>query len=162
MLTVALSYLFPILMICAALWDLATYQIPNWLSLAVFVSFLVFSVAAPLDVADVATRIGFGAAVLIAGALLFIKGLAGGGDIKLLAAAAVWVGWLHFPLYLVATAIIGGGLSILLLAFRRVELPASWASVGWLQRLHDRQEGVPYGIAIGVAGVLMFHEFGLP
>ena len=161
MLTVALYYLFPILMICAALWDVATLQIPNWLCLAVLLSFLMFSAAAPLEVADIIGRIGLGVAVLIAGTFLFIKGYAGGGDIKLLAAAAVWVGWPHFPSYLVATAFIGGILALVVLAFQRFELPASWASVGWLQRLHSREKGIPYGVAIAAAGVLISPQLPL-
>ena len=148
-------------MICAALWDVATLHIPNWLSLAVFFSFLLFSVAAPLEIADVFGRIGLGVVVFVVGIVLFIKGYAGGGDVKLLAASAVWVGWPHFPSYLVATAIIGGVLALVALAFQRFELPASWASVGWLQRLHSREQGVPYGVAIAAAGVLMLPQLPL-
>ncbi len=161
MLTAALPFLFPILMICAALWDLTTLQIPNWLSLAVLISFVAFAALGPLDAADIFGRIGLGAAVLVGGTLLFMKGFAGGGDVKLLAAAAVWVGWRGFPLYLAVTVLIGGVLALLFLAFRRLKLPRSWASVAWVRRLHNPGEGIPYGAAIGVAGVLVFDDLAL-
>lgn len=161
-LTVAPLYLFPMLLLCAALWDLLTLQIPNWISLAVFGSFLAFSALAPLGLTEVLSHLGLGAAVLIAGILLFVRGHVGGGDVKLLAAAAVWVGWAQFPLYLAATALSGGVLALLLLAFRRLKLPPSWAPVDWLKRLHSPGAGLPYGIAIAIGGVLVFRHLPLP
>ncbi len=160
-LTLAVLYLFPLLLLCGALWDLLTMQIPNWVSLALLICFLAYSALAPLSVAEVSSHLGLGLAVLLIGAFLFAKGLVGGGDIKLLAAAAVWIGWTYFPLYLVATALIGGVLAVLLLAFRRLHLPAPWAPVGWLKRLHDPKTGLPYGIAIGIGGVLVFRHVPL-
>lgn len=162
MLSVALLWVFPCLMVCAALWDLATFQIPNWLCLALVLSFTAFAVVAPVGAGEVFSRFALGTVVLAVGILLFLKGLFGGGDIKLLAAAAVWVGWSHLPLFLVNTAVIGGLVAALVLVFRRFELPASWANVGWLERLHTRGQGLPYGVAIGAAGLLVFGRLPLP
>ncbi len=162
MLTAALLWVFPCLMVCAALWDLATFQIPNWLCLALVLSFTAFAVVAPVGAGEVFSRLALGAVVLAVGILLFLKGLFGGGDIKLLAAAAVWVGWSHVTLFLVYTAVIGGLVAVLVLVFRRLKLPASWANVGWLQRLHTPGQGLPYGVAIGAAGLLVFGRLALP
>jgi prepilin peptidase CpaA len=162
MLTTALLYVFPGLMICAALWDLTTFEIPNWLSLALVLAFAALAVVAPIGAGEAFSRLGLGAAVLGVGILLFLKGLMGGGDIKLLAASAVWVGWSDFLFFLMVTAILGGLVALLVLAFRRLELPPSWASVGWLERLHTREQGLPYGVAIGAAGLLVFRQLPLP
>jgi prepilin peptidase CpaA len=158
----AVLYVFPVLMLVAAAWDLASFQIPNWLCLAVLASFLLFAVLVPLAFTDVMLRLGLGLAVLIVGIFLFSGGFVGGGDVKLLAAATVWVGWPALLLYLVGVAILGGILALVLLVFRRLPVPARWADRAWLGRLHGRHEGVPYGIAIGIAGVLIFRHLPLP
>lgn len=153
--TTPVAYLFLILLLTAALWDLATFQIPNWLCLAVFGSFLLFAVVAPLALSEVMFRLGIGFGLLVVGIMLFARGYLGGGDVKLLAASIIWFGWPALLLYLVAVALFGGALAILLLIFRRLPLPPAWSGRAWLQRLHGRDEGVPYGIAIGLAGLVM-------
>ena len=65
------------------------------------------------------------------------------------------------PLYLVEVAVFGGILALAVLAFRRVPIPPTWTSRDWLRRLHGRAQGVPYGIAIGAAGLLAFQHLGL-
>lgn len=162
MLTAALLYVFPGLMICAALWDLTTFEIPNWLNLALVLAFAALAMVAPIGAGEAFGRFGLGAAVLGVGILLFLRGLMGGGDIKLLAASAVWVGWSDFPFFLMVTALLGGLIAVLVLAFRRLELPLSWTRVGWLERLHTREQGLPYGVAIGAAGLLVFRQLPLP
>ncbi len=149
------ALLFLVLLLVAALWDLATFQIPNWLCLAVLGSFLLFATVAPLALSEVLFRLGVGFGFLVAGMVLFARGYLGGGDVKLLAASIVWFGWPSLLLYIVAVALFGGVLAICLLIFRRLPLPLAWSDRAWLQRLHGRDEGVPYGIAIGLAGLVM-------
>ena len=85
--------LFPAALVYAAVSDLATYQIPNWLSLAVVVDFVAAAVVGSLDIAAFGWHLGAGVAVLVAGILMFARGIVGGGDAKLMAACAFWVGW---------------------------------------------------------------------
>jgi len=91
-------------------------------------------------------------AVLVAGTFLFARGAMGGGDIKLLAASALWfdlsTGWK----LLVAIAISGGLETLVLMAARRFK---------WSQATLDRavilrrREGIPYGVAIAAGVALM-------
>jgi len=83
------------------------------------------------------------AGLLAVGTLLFGAGLLGGGDVKLLAACGLWfdlsAGWRM----LVAVAIAGGLVAILLIAIR---LLVGKPSAKWV--LLRPRGGIPYGIAI--------------
>src|SRR5690606_16562885 len=85
---------------------------------------------------------------------LFAMGWIGGGDAKLAAATTLWLGFgLTLP-YLVYTALLGGVLTLLIPVLRRV--PSDFASLPWLARLRDPKPGVPYGIAMAFAGLLIY------
>ena len=94
---------------------------------------------------------GCAAAVFVAGALLFSRGLIGGGDVKLLSAATLWAGPSLTPALLLATALLGGLLTILLLVplAMRTVFPAD-AGDGAAKRV-----SVPYGIAIAAAALIV-------
>lgn len=158
MLTAAVLYSFPVLMIGAAVWDLLTLRIPNWQVLAVLGTFLVYAGLAPLSMAELGVHLGTGAAVLVAGLALFARGLLGGGDVKLLAATSVWIGWPEVVPYLFAVAVSGGVLALAILAFRRARLPRGWSARPWVRRLHEPAAGIPYGVAIGAAALLIYAE----
>lgn len=53
---------------------------------------------------------------------------------------------------------IGGALTLLILFLRSVSLPAMLYSQGWLTRLHSAKVGVPYGIALAAAGLLVYPD----
>ena len=72
---------------------------------------------------------------------LFNFGWIGGGDAKLAAATALWLGFGELPQYGVLAALLGGALTLALLQLRRIELPERLKSATWLARLHDRQGG---------------------
>jgi prepilin peptidase CpaA len=91
--------------------------------------------------------------VLIVGFVLFLRGGIGAGDVKFAAAATLWLGADQALAFLVHTALFGGVLTILLLTARRLNLPSAFKGVAWIRRLHDRQTGVPYGIALALAGL---------
>ncbi|MGN6097573.1 MAG: peptidase, partial [Bosea sp. (in: a-proteobacteria)] len=60
--------------------------------------------------------------------------------------------------YLTMAAIFGGVLTVLILMLRKWPLPAPAASWGWAQRLHAANQGVPYGIALAFAALLVLPE----
>jgi prepilin peptidase CpaA len=60
--------------------------------------------------------------------------------------------------YLVYAALLGGGLTLLILAVRRYPLPAWLARHKWIDRLHDNKSGVPYGITLAIAALLVYPE----
>jgi len=145
---------FPALLVVAAVGDLMTYRIPNWLSLALLALFCVAVLLSDMTWLQAGIHAGIGLVLLGVGMALFSYNLLGGGDAKLLAAAGVWMGWTALPAYLVWTAFAGGLLALCLVLFRRTPLPAGLPLSPWVARLHDRQAGIPYGIALAV-GALM-------
>jgi prepilin peptidase CpaA len=148
--SVALA-IYVLALVAAGLSDLVRYEIPNALCLALVAGFALFAVSLPLAVT--AWHVAAGVAVLAAAALCFAFRIFGGGDAKLLAAAALWVGWPNLASFILVTAIAGGILGAILLALRRFA-PAAPAE-RWYGRLLARGEGVPYGIAIAVAGLML-------
>jgi prepilin peptidase CpaA len=90
--------------------------------------------------------------------VLFAMGWVGGGDAKLYAAASLWLGWNLFFEYTLIASLLGGALTLALLALRRVPLPAMLHGQVWLLRLADKHSGVPYGIALAVAALAILPQ----
>lgn len=154
--TQAVLVLFPVLMIAAALSDLIAMRIPNWLALAVAALFVPMAAMAGMPLADAGLHLLAALAVLAVAFALFALGWMGGGDAKLAAATALWFG---FPLllpYLIYAALLGGGVTLLVIIWRRIPMPAAATGIGWVGRLYDRKAGIPYGIALAVAGVMVY------
>ena len=140
----------------AAYCDLTSYEIPNWISLVIVADYVVAAGFGTPGLATIAWHLGVGGAMLAAGFALFAAGVFGGGDAKLFAATSVWFGLAGLFKFAVYMALVGGLLTLAILCLRRLALPASWAGRSWLRRLHSRDQGIPYGIAIATAAGLMF------
>ena len=119
--------LFPATMAVAASMDLLTMTIPNRLCLALAVGYLIVALAAGTPLASIAFHLSCGAAVLLLTFTLFSFGWIGGGDAKLAAATALWLGWETLSDYGLSAAIYGGVLSLAILFARKVALP-TWMS----------------------------------
>ena len=146
---------FPLLMSLAASSDLFTMTISNYISLALALSFLAMAAIARLPVEAILLHLSCGAAILVLTFTLFSFGWIGGGDAKLAAATAIWLGWPQLLDYGLLASILGGALTIGLISARRWPLPA-WAFAPWILRLHDAKSGIPYGIALAAAGLLVY------
>ena len=97
------------LMAVAAFEDLRRLVISNRLILALCVLWPFYLAIAPnLSLASGGLAAGCAAAVFAVGALLFARGLIGGGDVKLLAVATLWAGPTATPALLVWTGLLGG------------------------------------------------------
>src|SRR5271154_275174 len=110
--------LFPALMAFAASSDLLTMTIANRVSLVLIGGFALLAVLSGLSGADVLSHIGAAAAVLAVAFTCFACGWVGGGDAKLPAAAALWVGFCHLFDFSVFGSPLGGGLTLFNLQFR--------------------------------------------
>ncbi len=150
--------LFPLALMYAGGRDLMSYEIPNWVSLAIVADFLALALLGPVDLSMVGWNLSAGAAVLIVGAALFFAGIMGGGDAKLLAACAVWVGWSGLLKFCFVVSIAGGVFALLIIAAKYAKLPKAWREGTWLGRLCSGEKGLPYGVAIGLGGIVMFRE----
>ena len=148
--------LFPALMAFAACSDLLTMTISNRLTLALTVGFLGLAAATGMPWQTLLAHGEAGLLVLVGSFVLFARGWIGGGDAKLAAATALWFGWPHLLEYLLYASLLGGALTLGLLQFRNVALPSPLVSWPWLERLHRPESGVPYGIALAAAALLIY------
>ena len=152
--------LLPALLIAAAIWDVTSYTIPNVLQAALLAAFALFAFAAGMAPAAVGFHLLAGAAGLALGFLFFACGFVGGGDAKLFACAALWFGLRDIADFALFASVFGGFLTLGLLSFRKIPLPALLGSQGWVLRLHDEKAGIPYGAALaaGAFAVLPYTD----
>jgi prepilin peptidase CpaA len=147
---------FPALMALSASMDLLTYTIPNRICIALALGYVILAAMLGVPAVGILHNISCGLAILVITFAMFNFGLIGGGDAKLAAATAAWLGWAAIFDYGLAAALFGGVLTLILLGARTVPLPAALARIGWLARLHNASAGVPYGIALAAAGLMQF------
>jgi prepilin peptidase CpaA len=114
--------------------------------------------ACGLPAREITWHIGCGALILLLGFGLFARGWIGGGDAKLAAATAIWLGFDHLGQYALFASALGGLLTLLIIGLREWPLPGVLAARTWIARLHAPSTGVPYGIALASAGLLLYPE----
>jgi prepilin peptidase CpaA len=148
----------PALVVVAGVGDLLTMTIPNRLILAIVAAFGVAAPLAGLGLADFGTHAAAAAVVLLIGFALFIPGWIGGGDAKLAAALALWLGFEPLLSWFVLFALFGGALTYGIIIYRKAALPAGFAGVDWLARLHHPRSGVPYGVALAAGALLLWPD----
>ena len=146
-----LAVILFLLLLLASIEDLWRLEIEDWLSAGVALgAFLALAVAGPA--AGLWQNLLLFALVLGIGTLLFVQGWMGGGDVKLLAACALWFDLSHGWKMLVAVAISGGLESLLIMSLRLFTWPESIRrQIVWLRK----HEGLPYGVAISAGMVWM-------
>lgn len=148
---------FPALVITGALRDMVSYRIPNWISLALIAGFPLAALALGLPLQTIGLCCAVGAAGLVAGMGMFALRWIGGGDAKLFAAAALWIGWPAALPFLAVTGLAGGALAVGLMAMRSVWVrPLVASGPPWLTRLAEPGENVPYGLAIAIGALAAF------
>jgi prepilin peptidase CpaA len=148
--------LFPSLMAFAASSDLLTMTISNRISLALASGFLILATACGFTPHAVLWHMLAGLGVLAAGLVLFARGLVGGGDAKLAAVAALWLGLDRLADFALLSSLLGGGVTLAILAFRQMPLPTWLADEVQAMRLHQPDGGVPYGIALAAAALVIY------
>ena len=157
-LDVARLMFFPALMAFAAASDLFTMTISNRVSLALAAGFLALACAGGMAPSDILMHLAAGSAVLVVAFACFAMGWIGGGDAKVAAAVALWFGFAHLLDYLLYASLFGGVLALLLLQFRKWPLPYALASQPWLLKLHAKESGIPYGIALAIGALLIYPD----
>lgn len=158
MLAFAVCLVFPVAMAFAAANDLFTMRIPNAISLALVAGFAIAGLTVDMSWQNYGLHFAVGLATLVVTFGLFAFALFGGGDAKLLAAGALWMGPDFILPFIVYTALFGGVLSVIILAFRRYVPASALALPGWATRLNQQGGPIPYGIAIAVAGLFVFPQ----
>ena len=153
-----ISVMFPAVMVYAGFMDLLTLKIRNYLVLGIAAAFFVAAPVIGLSFQDIALNVGVALLVLMVCFGFFAAGWIGGGDAKLAAATALWFGTDLILEYLVISTLAGGLLTLALLGFRNILLPASFYSRPWLVKLHEGKSGVPYGIAFAIGALVVFPD----
>ena len=142
---ITLAFLLPLAI--AALWDVASFRIPNFLSVILVALFIPAVVWAPVAV-PWPWHVAAAAVMLGAGAGLFALGLLGGGDIKILSAATLWLGMGNLLMFVVFVSLAGAVVTVALVALRFVPLRG---------RIAVLQPGaaIPYGLAIAMGSAVL-------
>ncbi len=152
---VASLVLFAAVLVWGATSDLLWLRIPNWVvvTIAALYPIYVFSAAQPLAWQG---ALVLAALVFAIGFALYSFRLLGGGDVKLLAAVALWAGPLQITAFMLSTAIIGGLLAIVATTPLRLLFPYMAAATGVdadVRQLMKLQ--IPYGVAIAAGGLFV-------
>jgi prepilin peptidase CpaA len=156
MLETAALFIFPLCMSIAAISDLLTMTIPNRVSLALALAFLTLAPFFGLSFAEIGMHFASAGLVLLACFALFALNVMGGGDAKLLAAAALWFGFdSSLVEFLVYVAFIGGALTVFIV-FLRSQANTILAIGLPLPNSLVIAKKIPYGIAIAIGGVMAF------
>lgn len=134
---------FLCLMGAAAVHDAADRTLPNWLHALLGLSF--FALFAPFhQQALLVSHLMTATTVLAVAYVLYSLHALGGGDAKLLALAALWIGPAALPVFISATAISGGVLSVGYSAYRAIApVPSA----------EPAPKGLPFGIAIAIGAL---------
>ena len=158
---VMMLVVFPAAMAYAAASDLVSMTISNRLCLVLLAGFVVCAATLGLSWPQLGWHLAAGGLVLVICFGMFAAGWVGGGDAKLAAVTALWFGFDQLMPYLAIAAIGGGILTLALLQIRSLPLPTVAHGWSWARRLHSPMEGVPYGIALAFAALLILPETAL-
>jgi prepilin peptidase CpaA len=133
-------------LVAAAAMDWRSRIIPNWLNAAIALGAIPFWLATRIHLwPDAAIHVGVSAAIFALFALAFHLGMMGGGDVKMLAALALWLPPLAVVQLVVIMSLAGGALTLAMVVRHRLS-----KAEGALE--------IPYGIAIAFAGLWLVGE----
>lgn len=159
MLEALIFVVFPFCMAFAAISDVLSMTIANRVSIILVVAFAAVAPLTGMDWATYGWHFAAGGMVLAVTFLLFAFGGMGGGDAKLIAATALWMGFdLNLLNYLVTSAFIGGLLTMFILAYRNSPFADMTGNNMFLRHFANPDGGVPYGVALGLGGLLVYPD----
>ncbi len=173
----ALIILVMVLLVVAAISDIKSRKIPNWIPLSIFALYLIFLAAQWLLELDpvlipplTSLAVGFGIFAVFTG--FFYFGFLGGGDVKLAAAMGFWVGIKGVAAFIIIMALVGGLIAVFYIFKRDVspEIEVVQGAVFSENEEKDKKKEVkvgktnnksgkiPYGIAISAGGLFVVYQ----
>lgn len=158
MIAYLLLSVFPAALLMAAANDIYEFKIPNWISIVLVAAYPAAGLAVGAAPHIIVEGLLIGAAALAVGFGLYAFKVVGGGDAKLLAATAPWLGLASLGVFLFNMAIAGLFLILAVLMFRRLPVLPVYAHAPWLMQLHARKKDIPYGVAIAAGALLSFSQ----
>jgi prepilin peptidase CpaA len=151
-------FVFAFTMVRAALSDLTTMKIRNGVVLLFLLAFVVLAPFAGFSAAEIGWNVAAAAGVLVCTFTFFALGWMGGGDAKLATVTVLWLGADHTFTYLVYATLLGGVLTLGLILLRSSILTIWLGNSPWMTRLLSPRSGIPYGVALALAGLLVFPQ----
>lgn len=150
---------FPALVLIGGMKDATTFTIPNWISLALIAVFFPAALVGGVALPQIGLAAVIGVFALFAAMGMFAMGWIGGGDAKLFAAAALWMGFPAMVNFVLVTGLAGGALALALLGLRSMWLrPIAERGPAWFSRLAKPGGDVPYGVAIAFGALAAFPD----
>ncbi len=156
MLLMALTLIFPMAMVMAMVSDVRDFEIPNSLPLLLLVAYPLTALIAGFSWQQIFWAFSLSGLMLAIAIILFLLRIMGGGDGKLLAASVLWIGQERLWEFLFMTTFAGGVLALALMLFRRLPLASALKSIATIEQLHARKQDIPYAVAIGCAGLIIY------
>jgi len=152
-------YVFPLCMLAAAVSDIRKFIIPNTISIALVIAFFISFYLSGLGFEVLKNHLLTGGIMLAVGIAMFAFNICGAGDSKLLAAAALWLGWPMFAQALFYIALLGGVLSVGIFLARAIARWFPRLSIIFppMARLAATEKLIaPYGVAIAAGAIIAF------
>ncbi|MFN4097323.1 MAG: prepilin peptidase [Sphingomonas sp.] len=138
--------LLVLILVSAGIEDARIREISNWKNAAITLLAVPWWFAMGLSPwPDMAIQLGVALAVFALFAAAFHFGMMGGGDVKMIAALALWFPFDKLVSLIVIMSLAGGAITLVMLVEK------------WVRRRSEQPE-VPYGIAIAIAALLTLRE----
>jgi prepilin peptidase CpaA len=158
MLLLGLKSVFVMCLCYAIMSDFSRLIIPNWI-IAILVSDFAILAAISMEPWPILVHVAVAAVVLVLFSAFFVVGWMAGGDVKLIAAVALWAGLESTGTFVLLMALLGSLLALALLAIKKHGHRASGLLAD--NRLFQRARCLaehshcPYGVAIGAAALAL-------
>jgi prepilin peptidase CpaA len=155
--TLLLQIIYIYCLVYAIISDICYLKIPNWAPVILTVSSLPYFVLF-WPASEIVSRIEVTVIIFLLAFFFYHHGWFGGGDVKLLTAVSLWMGPIHIASFAILMSILGSLLALFVLGLRRAVNLHDIVAVASLPNIIRRwiEEGVcPYGIAIGIAALIM-------
>ncbi|UXO84285.1 prepilin peptidase [Brucella intermedia] len=152
-----MTAIFALAMVTAMVTDLTSMTIRNRVSIGLTLGFLLLAPLCGISLSDFGWHLAVGGIALVITFALFCLRAMGGGDAKLIAATALWYGPDPSLMnYLVMVSILGGALTLTIILYRMIPRPLLADRFAFMGTLARKDVGIPYGIALGAAGLWTF------
>lgn len=156
MLELLLLGVVPGLVVLAGTMDMFTMTIPNKLCLAIVAAFFLAAGIVEMPLSTLGWHVVVALIALGITFLLFASGVFGGGDAKLTVAVVLWLGPTLAIDFALLAALFGGFLTVGLVAMRSFQTYTAAINTPWAARLLSHNAGIPYGIALSAAAIVVF------
>ncbi len=159
MVLAAILIVFPLCMAVTAFSDTLSMTIPNRVSVILLGAFVLLAPFGGMSGVAIGLHLLCGAVVFAVCFVLFALGVMGGGDAKVLTASSVWFGFgAALMTYLVTISLLGGLLTVVFVLVRSRGDVLMSTRIPFPAHFYDSKAGVPYGIAIGIAGFVCYPQ----